>query len=288
MMKHNKITDLESIVDNFDVFIFDIWGVIHNGKEVYNGIIDKFTFLKNRNKKIIIASNSPRPASTLKKILNQKGLDESLYDLLMTSGEVFLHEIKNNTVPFINLINHPHAFIVDENIDDLNDELIQQIYKNFQVTDQIEKAEALIVFTVTKNKMEYERKYQKITEKALEHQIPFYCINSDVIVYENNDPIIRPGYWAGIYQQLGGNVIYYGKPHHKIYEFIFSLVPVPKDRYLMIGDSLNTDIKGAHKADIQSALVLHLSEKLPFFAPFPNYLITEIVHPSYFFPNWAD
>lgn len=287
-MKYNQLTNLKSIINLFDVFIFDIWGVIHNGKTVYDNILDKFHLLKEQNKKIIIASNSPRPAKTIQNILLQKGLNPSLYDHLITSGEVFLHEINNHVFPYLDLSKRPKALLIDENIDDPDDILVQQIHKKFQVIEQIEEAEALIVLTLTKKKKQFEEKYQYITDCALHNNLPFYCVNADIIVYEKDEPIIRPGYWAGIYQQLGGHVIYYGKPHHKIYESIFSLTNCPKDRVLMIGDSLDTDILGANKMDIKSALVLNRQEKQPFFAPFSNRILTNAAKPDYFFPYWEN
>ncbi|MBA4249332.1 MAG: TIGR01459 family HAD-type hydrolase [Candidatus Puniceispirillum sp.] len=285
-MKNNRLTELELILESFDVFIFDIWGVIHNGKKVYRGIIDKFKLLKKHNKTIIIASNSPRPSSTIKKVLESKGLDSSLYDYLITSGEVFLHDINLNKCPYIDIRRKPKALLVDENIDDVNDELVLLIHEKFHIVEQIEEADVLIALTITKNKKIFEEKYTHITDCALHKNIPFYCVNADIVVYEKEEPIIRPGYWAGIYNQLGGHVIYYGKPHHKIYEYIFELISAHKDRILMIGDSLDTDILGAHKMEIQSALVLNKQEKIPFYAPFTNRVLTNAAQPNFFFPNW--
>jgi ribonucleotide monophosphatase NagD (HAD superfamily) len=170
-MKKNKLTELELITESFDVFIFDIWGVIHNGKKVYSGIIDKFKLLKKNNKTIIIASNSPRASNTIKKVLQSKGLDSSLYDFLITSGEVFLHDINNNKCPYIDISQKPKALLVDENIDDPDDELVFEIHQKFHIVEQIEDADVLIALTINKNKKIFEEKYTYVTDCGLKRRL---------------------------------------------------------------------------------------------------------------------
>jgi ribonucleotide monophosphatase NagD (HAD superfamily) len=72
-------------------------------------------------------------------------------------------------------------------------------------------------------------------------------------VVERGDRLIYcAGAIAELYRELGGEVIFYGKPHRPIYERAIELAaerqshPIQLNRVLAIGDSVRTDLTGAH------------------------------------------
>src|SRR6476661_6846390 len=82
------------------------------------------------------------------------------------------------------------------------------------------------------------------------------------IVAERGDRLIYcAGAVAELYRELGGEVIFYGKPHRPIYERAMALAaerrgsPAPLDRVLAIGDSVRTDLTGAHGFGIDCLFV---------------------------------
>jgi ribonucleotide monophosphatase NagD (HAD superfamily) len=87
------------------------------------------------------------------------------------------------------------------------------------------------------------------------------CANPDVFVERGDRLISCAGGIAQLYQALGGEVVYAGKPHAPIYERAFEIAsslrgcPVPKDRILAIGDGLKTDLQGAGEAGLRSVFI---------------------------------
>ena len=83
------------------------------------------------------------------------------------------------------------------------------------------------------------------------------CSNPDTTIPKHGILRYCPGHFAKIIEQHGGNVIYTGKPETSIYDLVFQRKPkINKDRILMIGDTFETDILGANRSGIDSALVL--------------------------------
>ena len=68
------------------------------------------------------------------------------------------------------------------------------------------------------------------------------CTNPDLTVHRGDKEEYCAGYIAKIFEELGGEAIYYGKPYKEIYEMCFE----KNEKVLAIGDNLRTDIKGAN------------------------------------------
>ena len=96
---------------------------------------------------------------------------------------------------------------------------------------------ALACLTSMKTIMEL---LQKFLTKHISKKL--VCTNPDLIVHRGNKEEYCAGYIAKIFEELGGKVIYYGKPHKEIYKMCFK----PNEKVLAIGDNLRTDIKGAN------------------------------------------
>ena len=98
--------------------------------------------------------------------------------------------------------------------------------------------------------------------KARDRNLPFICANPDIVVERGDRLIYCAGAIAELYRELGGEVIFYGKPHRPIYERAMELAarqrrgqPVQPDRVLAIGDSVRTDLAGAHGFGIDCLFV---------------------------------
>ncbi|MFM7702560.1 MAG: HAD hydrolase-like protein, partial [Alphaproteobacteria bacterium] len=86
-----------------------------------------------------------------------------------------------------------------------------------------------------------------------------------IVVKQNGQEMICAGLLGLEYEKMGGIVNYYGKPHQNVYNRVFEKYNnPPKSRFLAVGDSLETDIKGANDFGIDSILLTGgvLSNKL--------------------------
>ena len=68
------------------------------------------------------------------------------------------------------------------------------------------------------------------------------CTNPDLTVHRGNVEELCAGSVAKVFEEMGGEVAYFGKPHKEVYKMCFN----SKEKVLAIGDNLRTDIKGAN------------------------------------------
>ena len=102
--------------------------------------------------------------------------------------------------------------------------------------------------------------YESMLKAGINKELTLLCANPDFVVDVGETREMCAGSVASMYEQMGGKVIYFGKPHNKIYQEVYSFLnKVGKARsesILCIGDGLNTDIKGANKEKLDSLLVV--------------------------------
>ena len=82
---------IRNIVDDYDVFLLDMWGVMHDGINPYEGVPEVVQKLKDANKKLIILSNSSKRRTNSVKMLKKLGFPDDAFDEIITSGEVAHH-----------------------------------------------------------------------------------------------------------------------------------------------------------------------------------------------------
>lgn len=242
----------KNIFDNYDALFVDIWGVIHEGFDPYPNVVDSLNDLIKHGKKIIFLSNSPRPITKVKaKLTNLKINTEQ--SMIFTAGELVREKIsqKNDGV-FKNLGNNVYH-LGDENDRDLLDNL------NINIVDQLEMADYMITNYFTHEKKNI-NKFKDIFDKAKKFNLPLICANPDVIIANGDGLVYCSGYFSKQYEEIGGICYYYGKPYadiyHRAFEILQSVGLKNKEKILMIGDTLDTDIKGARDFGIDSLLVL--------------------------------
>ena len=96
MTKNLDNEGLQSIVNNYDLFYIDLWGVVHNGIQLHTEAINVLKKLSDFKKKYILLTNAPRPNSIVKNFLEKMGMDENIRNHVFTSGEAALNYLKNN------------------------------------------------------------------------------------------------------------------------------------------------------------------------------------------------
>ncbi len=246
-MKH--ISSIKEI-DHYQYFIFDIWGVVHDGESVYDGVIDAIKYLRSQDKKICFVSNAPRRKFIVANLLHKLGITSDLYDFIITSGEVaFLQLQQNQEDNFINQSNKYYYIGPEKDID-----LLQEL--DYTIVDSAKEASFIITTGFDHDRSNINEKIPQIKE-CLEYNLPMICVNPDLIVVKKDG---RKMNCAGIigkqYEELGGKVEYCGKPYESIYKMTCNLFNIKqKDRVIAIGDGIETDILGASNSKIDSLLV---------------------------------
>jgi len=237
MTKNLDHLGLRSVVDNYDLFFIDLWGVVHNGIKLHDHSIEVLDNLSKSNKDFILLTNAPRPNENVINFLKKMGLKKHFKNVF-TSGEAakkyLISELENQK--FFH-IGPPRDFDLFENIKKQN-------------VLNINDADYLLctgLFDNHENDLNY---YKKILSNHISKKM--ICTNPDLIVDRGEKREYCAGSVAKTFEQIKGKVIYFGKPHPPVYNQSTSL----KDKkVLCIGDNLNTDIKGANIQNFDSLLI---------------------------------
>jgi HAD superfamily hydrolase (TIGR01459 family) len=127
---------------------------------------------------------------------------------------------------------------------------------SYEVTENMARANFILNTGVESANDRVEDFEDALREAAARH-LPMVCANPDLVVLHRGKMEICAGSIAQYYEELGGKVHYFGKPHAPIYSDCFGLLKVnDRRRILAVGDSLRTDIAGANAAGIDGLWVL--------------------------------
>ena len=237
MVKNLDQEGLKSIVKGYDLFFIDLWGVVHNGIELYENSINVLDNLAAAKKDFILLTNAPRPNETVINFLKKMGL-KKYFENVFTSGEaahkyLISHLGKKN---FFH-IGPPRDF-----------DLFKNIEKNNVLN--IEDADYFLctgLFEDQENNLDY---YKKLLSNHTSKKM--ICTNPDLIVDRGEEREYCAGSVAKSFEEIKGEVIYFGKPHPPVYNLSTNII---NKKVLCIGDNLNTDIKGANIQNFDSLLI---------------------------------
>ena len=276
---------MSAVVDQYDLFIIDQWGVMHDGYSGYNYAIKCIENLFKLRKKLIIISNSSKRKQTTIERLPQLGFDKNYFDEVMTSGELIWQNLYNKSDDFFKKLGSRCYYLVDETKDDAK-KYIEGL--QYEFVENIKSADFILACTVTPGLRALD--YVPLLGKAIEKKLPFICANPDYesIETSTNNLSICMGTISELYKDFGGVVCIKGKPSIDIYkEATKRFKKMDKKRMLAIGDSIHHDIQGAINFGIDSLLIvsgIHKSgfnQSLPKWEDNNNYLKQFKIKPTY-------
>lgn len=235
-IKLKKIEHLSEIYNLYDTFIIDLWGVMHDGVRVHQGAIKAIDNLQKNNKKFIFLSNAPRPSESVIRFLKKINMEEKYLKNVMTSGEAALKSLRNKKfgTKFFHLGPERDA------------SLFKGIEKNKSGLNDCEFILCTGLFDEHEKDLDY---YKNLLKNSISKKL--VCTNPDLIVHREKKAEYCAGTIAEIFEVLGGVSVYFGKPHKEVYDIILK----KDEKTLIIGDNLNTDIKGANNLNIDSLFI---------------------------------
>ena len=238
MTKNLDLNGLQSIADNYDLFYIDLWGVIHNGINLHEQAIAVLQELLKKKKMFVLLTNAPRPNETVRNFLQKMGMDKELVEHVFTSGEAALNYLKKSFLSkkFYH-IGPPRDF-----------DLFYLFEKN--KCKDISESEYLLctgLFDDYDKDLIY---YKNLLEKHINKKM--ICTNPDLIVDRGDVRELCAGSVAMVFEKMGGEVVYFGKPHSEVYN---QSINNNNKKILAIGDNLNTDIRGANLLNYDSLLI---------------------------------
>ena len=237
MVKNLDQEGLKSIVNRYDLFFIDLWGVVHNGIELYENSINVLDNLAAAKKDFVLLTNAPRPNATVINFLKKMGL-KKYFENVFTSGEA------------------AHKYLISElgkkNFFHIGPPRDFDLFKNIEKNNvlNIEDADYFLctgLFEDQENDLDY---YKKLLSNHISKKM--ICTNPDLIVDRGEEREYCAGSVAKSFEEIKGEVIYFGKPHPPVYNLSTNII---NKKVLCIGDNLNTDIKGANIQNFDSLLI---------------------------------
>jgi len=246
-MKVSLLTKFAPLAQGYDALLCDAWGVIHNGVDLTPGIDEALSSFRKTRGPVIILTNAPRPSAIIPPQLDRLGLSRDAYDLVVTSGDATRAAIQE-------FLPKP-AFRLGPDKDDA-------LYGDLDLEfTPMAGAEFIICTGMVDDQKEQPEQYRDLLAEGAARNLPMICANPDIVVNWGGRIIYCAGALAEIYEALGGDVIYGGKPYRPIYDLAMKAIekkngkPVAKSRVLAVGDGLKTDIGGANAQGIDALFI---------------------------------
>ena len=247
------VQSLSEISDRYEALFVDLWGCVHNGITPFPGAVTALQNYRAKGGKVVLVTNSPKARHLVEEQLGQIGVPTDCWDTIATSGD------SARAAMFRGVVGEKVYFIGKEH--DLKMfEPIRIIEDPVNVVPvPLEKAEGIVCagpFDPTADLAVMRPDFLYAKQKGLK----LLCANPDIIVDRGDHREWCAGALARLYVEMGGESLYFGKPHPPIYDLARRrLAALGKDidssAILAIGDGILTDIAGAMGEDIDSLFI---------------------------------
>jgi len=241
------LSSIAELSPSCDAWIVDIWGVIHNGVRAFTAAGEACRRFRRGGGIVVLLSNAPRPFCAVVRQLNQLGVDPESYDGGLTSGDVTRGLLEAWS-------GRPLLHIGPERDKGLFDGLASRLATP-------DAAEAIVCSGLWDDTRETPANYGTLFDALAARRVPMLCANPDLVVERGDKLVYCAGALAALYAEKGGEVIYAGKPHPPIYAHTFATLErlagsaLARERILAIGDGVDTDLLGAHRAGLRSVFI---------------------------------
>lgn len=234
-----KIDTIQAIASDYDVIVFDQWGVLHNGTVAYADAINAVTSLKVT---CAVLSNSGKRSEPNAKRINAMGFPPEAFGFAMTSGEALWRDISGGKID-------GNRFFAVERAQ--GDAATWAEGLGIEFAETPKQADAILLMGLPDGANLNDWTASIDTWRYL--NLPVYCSNPDRQSPRADGLVMSPGAIAYAYQDVGGPTTFYGKPHLPIFQSMEEVFG--EGKYLMVGDSMEHDIAGAHGAGWDSLLI---------------------------------
>ena len=238
---------MQDLSQRFPVWFCDVWGVLHDGVQVFAGTVDALTRHRGARGLVILVSNSPRTAAGVARQLEGLGVPAACRDAIVTSGDV------TRTLAVKESGGKVFHLGPGRDVSIFADLPLQRT--------TLEDAHAVLCTGLFDDVRETPADYAALLRQMRELALPMICANPDKVVRKGARLLYCAGALAEAYTALGGTVLMAGKPFSPIYELAHSEAErLGKRRFakmeiLALGDGPETDIKGAADYGIAAVLV---------------------------------
>jgi len=237
-MQH--LTGFAPLAAQYDGFILDLWGVIHDGVRPYPGAVDCLARLRAAGKPAVLLSNAPRRAHVAQEAMRAMGIGDALYAGIMTSGEA-THRL---------LRDRPDIWSreLGERVYHLGPARDRNVIEALPLTRVDRPQDASFVLNTGPDDNGDPTDitdWEDVLAACRSAGLPMLCANPDLEVIRGGTRVICAGALTRRYEAMGGQARWIGKPDSAIYTPVLDMLGLARERVLAVGDALRTDIAGA-------------------------------------------
>ena len=199
------LSGLSEVASDYDLFIVDLWGVIHNGEAAYPNALHCLRRLRQRDARVVLLSNAARLSDAVAVHLAKLGVTEDLYNRLMTSGDDLVKAFTADADEF-----KPDGWPAYFHI---GPERCRPTLEacGGRETD-IDEADVILCTGLFDDEKEQAEDYFDLLTLLADHEMTLICVNPDMYIIRGGRKIHCAGALAALYEQLGGVVLRFGKP----------------------------------------------------------------------------
>jgi len=280
------IQSFSEISDRYDVAFVDLWGCMHNGVTGFPAAVAAMQGFRARGGVVVFVTNAPRPRAAVQATFVRFGIPDDAFDVVATSGDAARAAMFRGVVG-------QRVWFMGEAQDQVFFEPLRIADNPLPITQvPLSEAEGIVCCGP------FDRFADPAVNRpqfllARERGLKLLCANPDIVVDRGETREWCAGALARLYDEMGGESLYFGKPHPPIYDLarmrLSALGINPTDaRIIAIGDGIATDIAGAMGEDFDSLFItggLAAAETGTTIQPDPaaldRFLATHMMAPSY-------
>ena len=242
------IDSFDEIAERYDAMLCDLWGCYHNGIAPYPEAVAALRRYRARGGIVILLTNAPRPAASVRGFLDRIGAPGDTHDAIMSSGEACQRALVHGTYG-----RRFHYVGPERDLHMLGDVGLADT--------PLEEADAILCTGLVDDAAETPEDYDTRIAEWRALGLPLICANPDIVVDRGHERLWCAGAIAERYAAAGGEVVWFGKPHAPTYAETFALLrevagrDIPRERIVGVGDGIHTDVKGALEQGLGAVFV---------------------------------
>jgi len=248
MQAFRTLQGVHDLVDLFDCFIVDQFGVLHDGVRPYPGAVDALVMLKQADKTILLLSNSGRRSKPNEQRLLRLGFQHGSWDHFLSSGEVAWMRLQKSLS--VEARKPLKCLLIAREGD-------RSAIDGLELTavNSGDEADVVLLSGSEADRFDMDH-YRRQLEPAARRGVACICTNPDKIMLTPLGPRFGAGRIADLYAEMGGTVTWIGKPFPEIYASALDMLGGPlAARTACVGDSIEHDIAGGQAAGLATVLV---------------------------------
>ncbi|WP_424984869.1 TIGR01459 family HAD-type hydrolase [Microbulbifer sp. S227A] len=248
------ISALSDVSDRYQALFVDLWGCVHDGVRAFPDAVAALRAYRENGGTVVLVTNSPKPRAGVREQLVTFGVPDDAWDSIASSGDSARSAMYRGTV------GEKVWFMGEEERDAGFFEPIGVVQNPVNITRvPLEEAEGIVCcgpFDALADPEVNRPQFLYAKQKGMK----LLCANPDIVVDRGEVREWCAGALARLYTEMGGESLYFGKPHPPIYDLARRRLAeidrmVPDSSILAIGDGIHTDILGASGEDIDSLFI---------------------------------